>query len=225
MALNDLFWIGASVLSTAVDKVTNTILAQVGSIREKYVYGEGAEWYQHVGFSSRPSQPSPTANATTASECVGIKGTTDIIFASRDVRGQAIYGSLGDGETCLYATGADGTAQGRVLIKKDSSINLYTRTSSTANGMMVSLTPSNDSISLLNAAGLGIIIDPTGIKLIGLDSSLTLTSGNAKLMSKGKTQVDGSTVVLGSLVVPGVNAALTGVTGVAGKASFKVLIE
>jgi len=224
--LTSLFEFGIDILKTFVDSTTKTILAQVGSVQSDTSDSDRVMWWQHVGFASRPAKAS---SKNTAAQAVVVRGGAyDNVIASRDLRGQDLYGQLSDGETCLYASGEDGTAQARVLLKGDGSINLYTRkgNSSSGQGMGIFVNAEADSISIINSQGYGLLIKSDGVYLTARDAALSLTaSGNVSLVGKGNTQVDGAGVVIGSLAVPGVNSALTGVTGVAGKASLKVLIE
>lgn len=218
--------VGYDILTTTVNKVTKKILVQLGDVHKQTTDTDNAEWWQQVGFASRP--PKPDAGKKAAQAVCIRAGDHDICIASQDLRGLDLYGNLDHGETCLYAPGTTGTGQARVLLKKDGSINLYTRKGNTSGGagMIIQVDAENGAIRLVNDKGYGIIIDSDGVKITAGNSALTLTgSGDATLVGKGQTQVDGSGVVIGSLAIPGVNSALTGVTGVAGKASIKVLIE
>lgn len=224
--LRGLIQVGFDILTTAVDKATKKITAQLGNVVGKTTDTDNAEWWQHVGLATRP--PKPTAGKEAAQAVVLRMGDHDVVVASQDMRGLALYGALDHGETCLYAAGEDGNGQARVLLKKDGSVSLFTKQGNTAGGtgMLIQLDAAGNAIRLLNARGHGIVIDEDGVKVTAGDSALKLTaSGDASLIGKGNTQVDGSGVVIGSMAVPGVNSALTGVTGVAGKASLKVLIE
>src|SRR5262249_49363441 len=103
--------------------------------------------------------------------------------------------------------------------------SLYSRKGNDPNGtgMLVQLDAANNAIRLLNADGNGLIIDSDGVRLTSGGATLNLKSaGDVSLVGKGSTQVDGSNVILGSIAVPGVNAVLTGVTGLVGVASTKV---
>jgi len=227
MAALDVFRIGLHVLKTTISGTAKTVLAQLGNVAGAGVpESDTAEWWQHDGFMSLPPTATPGASA---SETVTIsRGGRDVVIASRDLRGQQLAGSMQPGETCLYAAGADGKGQSRILLKANGSINLYTRKGNTdsGGGLALMLDPSTDQITMVNSQGYGIIIDSTGVKLTSKGAGLTLTSeGNATLVGKGKTQVDGGGVVIGSNAVTGINSALTGVTGVSGKASVKCLIE
>lgn len=226
-SLSDLFLIGIDILKTKLDSATKTIFAQLGSVTEEYPSGHDEnEWWQHVGFASRPAIPTPKHKAA---QCVAIRHSErDVVIASRDTRSQTIYGSLGEGETCVYAAGADGNSQGRVLLKDNGSVNLYTRegNSPTGGGIAIMMSAEEDSISIVNSKGYGIIINADGVKLTANNSGLTLDSGGKiKLVGKGQTQVDGSTVLLGSIAVPVANSALKGPSGALGTASLKVLVE
>jgi hypothetical protein len=224
--LRGLIQAGFDILTTAVDQATRKITAQLGSVVGKTTDTDNAEWWQHYGFASRP--PKPEAGKQAAQGVVVRMGDHDIVIASQDMRGLELYGSLDHGEVCIYAAGEDGAAQGRVLLKKDGSVSLFTKRGNAAGGtgMLIQLDAAGNAIRLLNASGHGVIIDEEGVAVTAGDAALKLTAnGDASLIGKGSTQVDGSGVVIGSMAVPGLNSALTGVTGVAGKASLKVLIE
>lgn len=227
-SLAGVFQVGLDILSSIRDSVTKSLLLNLGNVIDEDPESGEAEYWQHVGFVSRPAKPK-TANGKAAAQAVVLRtGGRDAVIATRDLRGQEIAGQLAEGEVCLYAIG-EGDAQGRILLKADGSINLYTRegNTSTGQGMGVFITPSEDSIRIVNSRGHGVIIDAEGVKLLGgAGAALTLlASGGATLVSTGQTQVDGASIVIGSAAIPGVNSALTGVTGVAGKPSLKVLIE
>lgn len=225
-SLSDVFQIGVDILRTTLQDATKRILAQTGTVNgDGQTDADNVEWWQHIGFASRPPKAVPGKEATKA--VVVRHGSADIALASHDVRGLELYGNLADGETCIYAPGEDGEAQGRILLKKDGSINLYTKKGNTSGGtgMLVQIDAANGAIRLINDKGYGLIIDSDGVKLTTGDACLTLEGGNAKLIATGQAQVDGGGICLGSLAVPGLNSALTGVTGIAGKASLKVLIE
>lgn len=224
--LSGIVEVGLDILTTTVNASTKRILAQTGDVVADATETDGAEWWQHVGFASRP--PKPQAGKQAAQAVVLKTSDRDVVIGSVDQRGLDLYGNLDHGESCLYAAGEDGEAQARILLKKDGSISLYTRKGNTKTGagMIVQVDAMNGAIRLLNDKGYGIIIDADGVKITSGNAALVLTgAGDATLVGKGKTQVDGSGVVIGSIAVPGVNSALTGVTGVAGKASLKVLIE
>ena len=222
-SLSQAIAVGLDVLRTVIDAATGVILAQLGSVTAESTDTDEAEWWQTVGVISMP--PKATAKQAACQVVTIRRGDRDVVVASRDLRGLKLAGSLRPGETCIYGAG-DGTAQGRVLIKDDGSVNIYTRASESGAGMIISATPATDTIAILNAAGNGIIIDGDSVKITAKGACLKLeTGGDASLIGKGKTQVDGAGIVIGSVAVPVVNSAITGPVGIAGKPSLKVLIE
>ena len=215
--------VGYDILTTTVNATTKKILAQLGDVVKKITDTDNAEWWQHVGFASRP--PKPEAGKKAAQAVVLRSGDHDVCIASQDLRGLELYGNLDFGETCLYAPGETGTGQARVLLKKNGSISLYTRVGNTADGagMIFQLDAENDAIRITNGKGHGIIIDGDGVKVFaGSAAALTLNaSGTCSLIGTQQCQVDGSSIVLGSLAVPGVNSICVGPAGIAGAGSTK----
>lgn len=133
--LRSLFQVGVDILTTFRNGVTNKILAQTGHVVGEVADGDNVEWWQHVGFASRPSKPDKGKAAAQA--VVMRRGDHDVAFASQDVRGTEIYGNLDHGETCVYGPGIDGKAQGRVIWKKDGSVNIFTTDDNTKDGRSV----------------------------------------------------------------------------------------
>lgn len=216
------------VLGTELVDKTKKILAKIGSVTgEGQTDSDKVEWWQHAGFASRPAKPNKDKEEATGALVLRI-GRYEIAFASQDNRTNVIYGALKDGETCVFGGGADGKSQGRILIKDDGSVSIYSRAGNAeaGDGLMINLDASNDTIRLLNSTGNGIIIDPDGVKITsgGSGSSLTLnSSGTCSLVATGQCQVDGSTVLLGSIAAPVVNAVCVGPAGLVAVASSKVL--
>lgn len=123
------------VLRTSVSAKTSRILAQIGSVAGRTVDGVNAEWWQHVGFRSRPGKP--VAGKESARAVVVRRGNVDAVIASEDDRGTELEGNLKEGETIVYAGGEDGTAQGRVIIKQDGSVTMFTTADNTGAGQSV----------------------------------------------------------------------------------------
>ncbi len=223
--LRGFIWVGVDVLTTVVNATTKKILAQIGDVYHQATDSDNVEWWQHVGFASRPPKPEAKKKAA---QCVVLRcGDHDISIASQDLRGLDLYGNLDHGETCIYAPGEDGTGQARALFKKNGSISLYTRVgnSSTGAGMIIQMDAENDAIRVTNGAGYGIIIDADGVRIFSgsRGSALTLgSSGTCSLIGTGQCQVDGSAIVLGSIAAPGVNSVCVGVAGIAAAGSAKV---
>lgn len=224
--IETLIQIGVDVLSTIVDKVNNRVLAYLGDVKAQQGDSDAAQWMQHVGWCSLPSLP---VAGKSAAQCVTVRRSdSDFVIASQDSRSLMMYGGIGPGEFCAFAAGANGTSQGRILGKTDGSVQLYTRQGNAAggNGMVVQLDAANNAFRALNGLGFGIIADANGVTITSGAASLTLgQDGSVTLVGTAKVQVDGPSVVLGSLVAPGVNSAVHGPTGLAAIASLKVLIE
>jgi hypothetical protein len=223
--LADVFQIGVDILRTTVTTVTKKIVAQTGSVVGKTTDADNVEWWQHVGFTSRP--PKPHAGKAAAQAVVIRQGGIDVAISSQDLRGLDLYGELADGETAVYAPGETGTGQARSIYKADGSIHHYTRKGNTSGGagMTIQMDADAGAIRMTNSDGFAIIIDSDGIVLTAGAASLTLAaSGNITLVGTGQTQVDGAGILLGALGLPGLDNAITGPAGIAGKPSPKVLI-
>jgi hypothetical protein len=210
------------VLATSVSDKTKKILSQIGSnVGEGQVDASNVEWLQHVGFASRPASPVKGSEAHALAVRIG---NTEVVLGSSDIRSLGVYGSLSEGETCVYAGGADGLGQARMLLKADGGINLYTREGNApgGGGMLIQLDASSDTIRIVNSVGNGIVIDADGVSITSGGAALTLTTaGDAKLVATGMCQMDGASVCLGSIAIPVVNSILVGPTGIVGVASGK----
>jgi hypothetical protein len=221
-SINGIFAIGVDILKTVRDTVTNTILAQIGSVTEEYSASDNAEWWQHVGLSSRPSVP---VAKTSAAQAIAIRcSDRDRVIASRDVRGQQIYGQLGDGETCLYAGGTDGKAQGRVFVKANGNVCMYTAQGNAVGGQSVTLqTNADGSIVAANQYG-AITLSSAGLKIaIGTTAGITIDmQGNVAIIGLA-IALNGSSVSLGANAVMPVCWGPVGISGV-GSTSVKVAI-
>lgn len=183
--------IGEDVLGTSIGAVKNMISAQLGDSVNGDVESDNAEWWQHVGFASRPSKANPGESGC---QVLAIEESDyDICFASRDTRVASIYGSLGPGETCIYAGGPDGKGTGRILLKNDGStetLSALVLKSSNQEPIILQLT-SEGKVVLAAGSNGAINIDSDGIKLVsGKDIQLGAT---------------GSTTIIGQQL--GLNAA------------------
>ena len=220
IATDGLFQVGISILRTTVDAATRALTAQVGDVLEETVDSDEAELWQQPGLFSRPPQP---AAKTRSAQAVALRTAGRfILLAVRDLRG--LPSDIGDGETCVYAPGPDGRGQARTVWRGDGRVQIETRTAAGAQPCTVAIDPGGDTITLQNAAGLGLSISPTGVTLTGPGGAqVALTATGAAITSSGITQVDGTLVRLGgaAAVLPGVH----GPSGVAGTASTKVLME
>jgi hypothetical protein len=157
--LTTAFAIGVDVLRTYLSDAKRTLLAKLGT-----AFGDGdtetsdAEWYQQVGFVSLP----PAAGNGDACQCVVLRrGDHDAVVASRDLRGQALAGLLKEGETCVYAAGEDGNAQGRLMVKRDGAVTLLTTVGNVPGGASVYLRLSPDGLEFVAPFG-SLKFDATG---------------------------------------------------------------
>lgn len=123
---------------TEVSAKTGRILAstRTGATQD----ASRVEWWQHVGFISRPSKPSDTKPDGTGTFCqgIGFEGPSqDIIIASQDARGLVLLGNLREGETAAYAGGEFGLGQARTLWRDDGSVTSYTTDTNRAGGAAI----------------------------------------------------------------------------------------
>lgn len=227
--LNDLISI-KDVLSSTRDSKTGSILYNIGNaLDSSSAVTNGAEVWQTPGLISIPSEiGSSKADKTKVPQAICLtRGDRDIVIAQKDIRTQTLAGSLSPGDTCLYAGGRDATGQPRILLKgTDNSINLYTKkdNDSGGTGLGLFINGNDDSITITNSKGFGIIINEDGIKIFTKNGSVII--GDAvNISSTGQVQLDGTNIVLGSNVVPLVNAPLCGPVYLSSKPSQKVLIE
>lgn len=224
---------GVAILNSVRNAKTNTLTVNLGDDEGGITESSGAEWWQHVGFASRPAKVSQDENERKKNggpQAVLLRGSDrDAVIASRDTRTHSLYASLDYGEVCVYGAGEDGKAQGRVFVKKDGSIHLYTRAgnASSGDGMTVSLDAKNNRVTAINGKGFGLIVDEDGVTLTAGEAALVLKStGDIALSGTSTTLVDGLSVMLGSAATPTpLSAAIKGPTGVAGSPSLKVKIE
>lgn len=94
--------VGLDILKTSKTNAQSFITAQIGNVVTGIATGDVSEWWQHVGFASRPKKPTA---GTSAAQCVVIKKSDhDAVIASRDSRTAAVYDSLLDGETAIFAS-------------------------------------------------------------------------------------------------------------------------
>lgn len=209
------------ILKSTLDNVTKTILLQTGSVTEEVAHCDNVELWQQVGFASRPSNP---VAKTSAAQGIAIRcGDRDRVIATRDTRGQAIYGALSDGETCIYAGGANGTAQGRILLKGNGNVALYTAQGNAAGGQSVTIqvNATDGSIKLANQYG-GLSIDSSGLKIA------IAGGGGIQIDSSGNVAIIGNAAALNagsvSLGANATNPVLWGTSGPAGVASTSVKV-
>ena len=135
--VGQLFDYGVDIMVTTLGKVSGVITAQLGDSTAGKPDSDNAEWWQHVGFASRPALPT---NGGASAQGVILKcSDRDLVIATRDTRGTAVYGNLADGETAIYAC----SSQAAAFFKKNGSASLCTTDTGTAKGntIQVSVSP------------------------------------------------------------------------------------
>jgi len=209
--------IGFDVLSSAIDAITGFVQFTLGDAINSERYRDGAEDWSHVGFASRPPKPTPKTRGGAAQVVMLNDGGRDIVIASRDPMGLKMVSDLAEGETAVYASGADGSGQAMAVLRQDGSINLSTKRGNVSGGaeMLVKMDAQAGTISLTNDAGYGITIDGTGVHIHAGGATLDLSAAS------GVAKLDGTVVSLGTGVLP----ALRGPTGILGAPSAKVVVE
>jgi hypothetical protein len=196
--LSSAFQVGINILNTVVDKVTGTILALTGDVSSQSSDTDSVEMWGPLGYLARPANPQP---GKAAAECITIRrGDRDSAIAYRDQRAQSIAGNLLPGEVCVYAPGADATAQARILLKADGSINLLTRKSNASSGQAFGVFVQPDgSVSIVSPSGAACLLGADGaVKLFNGSGAVQVDSGGkVKISSSGAVNISGSTVTIG----------------------------
>jgi len=196
--LAGLIKVGVDILRTTVSKLTKKIVAQLGSVEEETTDADNAEWWQHVGFASRPPKPDPKKKAAQAITIA--TGDHDVIIASQDTRGLELYGNLADGETCIYAPGEDGNAQARILLKKNGGMHLFTKEGNSKDGKGIVFSIRSDgSVDLVTSKGVALMLGTdASAKLFTPTGSFEINaSGAMKLAATGKLSLSGASVAIG----------------------------
>jgi hypothetical protein len=197
---------GLDVLRSTISEKTRSILVQVGDVLQDLAETDGVELWQTFGLVSRP--PKAQAGKSAGQVVTMSAGDRDVAVAARDLRGQELSGRMKEGETCLYAAGEFGTAQGRVMLKQDGSITQYTTASNEPGGEAVFLKVSPEGLEFVapwgtlkfNETGFhvrhksGSRLDLGGIG--GLPDPLSAL-GSYAVLSAAITKVEGAPVLIG----------------------------
>ena len=185
-SLSAAFQVGINIMNSVIDKVTGTILLVTGDVVTQTAEADNVELWGPLGYIVRPSKPQA---GKAAAECITLRrGDRDIAFCARDQRGQLLSGNLNDGEVCLYAGGADGNAQARIMLKADGSVALLTTDSNTPTGKVVTLRMSPSELRFAAPWG-SLVFDASGLHI---------------KTKSGPTRLD-----MGGMSVPGLPSALT----------------
>lgn len=130
-------FVGADCLNSIVSTATGAILYQIGDAVSGVVESDNAQAWFPTGLVSRAAvatQGQPSCQAT------GLRlGDQDIILATQDLRGTAIQGNLGAGETCVFAPGS----QASIFLKSTGGVTAMTTDDNTptGNAVYISLSP------------------------------------------------------------------------------------
>jgi len=174
--------IGHDVLGTSVNSTNGAISAQIGDSVSSESVAEDAEWIQHVGFASRPSRAEPGKSAC---QVLSMERTDrDVCFASRDLRGTSIYGALGEGETCIYANGPNGSGTGIVTLADDgtkATITVMAKQGNSSSGSPVKVEVASDGKVKIVAGTATLTVDQAG--------AVTVEAPSVKLGSSGGTAI------------------------------------
>lgn len=147
--LEDIYDHGSDVLGTTQD-TQGTITVQLGDAVAGEVSCDNAEWWQHVGFASRPAKAEQGAPACQAVSLNG--GRNDQVIATRDLRGSGIYGTLNEGEVCVYASGPTNKGTGQILLQDDGTN--ATITILVGGGTKIVIKQSDGSVTITGAVNL-----------------------------------------------------------------------
>ena len=159
------------ILKTDVDPTTGSIVVQTGRVLSGEADRNPSELWSIPGIISRPT---PVIDQKDACQHLSYDlGDNKIIFATRDVRTQLLAGSLGEGETVVHAPGLDGKSQGRVLLKNDGSVNIYTTKGNAvgATGLGIFVDAANDTITISTSQGAAIQLAGRNINILTPDGS------------------------------------------------------
>lgn len=202
--LEGLFEIGIDVISTTLMD-DGTLISVTGDVLnpKKAPVDDTTELWGLFGFASRPTKAVQGQNAA---QMITIKqADRDIGIAYRDLRAQPIYGNLGEGESMMFATGANGFASGRIACKADGSVNLYTTDTGTLDGIGSLFQHSPSGLRYQSKYG-SMIFDETGFHIItssggrldvgGMAGGIPSMTSMARL-SASLITLDGPTVSLG----------------------------
>lgn len=178
--LSDLTDPGADVLGTTIDD-RGVMLAQTGDAVNGAVLSDNAEWYQHVGFASRPAKATP--GKPSCQVFTWNQRSNDIVLASRDAR-CTLPAGLKEGETCLYAGGPNNTGRGRITLRDDgstSTIRITTQQGNSENGQVVEIRVGSDGKIQISGGQVEIGNSPSEGPILSTDMLTWIGQVNAAL--------------------------------------------
>lgn len=210
------------ILNVTLSEQTNSITASLGDVfNSTDPEIVGAEYIQQVGLCTLPPNPIPGQRSADAIVFRADNNNRDFVIATRDVASQNNYGHLGPGESILYGAGADGNSQGRVVIKSDGSVTMYTTDTNTEDGNGVYTQVSPTAISwvapwgkvIFNANGFFIThASGASMKMGALSAPTPLDSLSSYCQINCATTTINSAVRLGtgSVYLPAATSPLAG---------------
>lgn len=198
-----IFNIGSDVISTAVEGKNGAITYRLGWLGSPdNPDGDpdtaiDAIYWGTPGVASRPAKADPDGDAAPGRSAqtlsINMAGENHVI-AVRDLRTNRIFGQLKEGETCLY-----GASEGRVLIKKNGSVNIYTTKNGEVGGTGMGIFVNPDgSITIASHNGGGVQVDAEGhVRIFNKDGALQVTGDGLQVSSTSKVAVSAPSIVLG----------------------------
>ena len=173
------------VLNTAMGATNGSIIVQYGDVTSEDTEGFEAQLVQQPGLISLPPNAVPGG---TAAECTIIKTEyRDFAIAMRDVNTQAQYGMIGPGETCIYGVGANGTSQGRIICKNNSSVTMATTDTGDTSGNAVYFQVSPTSMQFVAPWGT-MVFDKSGFHVLTA-AGASFSLGGVPLLPPGLSAV------------------------------------
>ncbi len=172
------------VLGTSVNDKNGAISAQTGDSVSQESVAEEAEWFQHVGFASRPARAEPGKSAC---QVLTVERTgRDVCYASRDIRRAPPYGALGEGETVLFASGPNNQGTGCVELRDDgtdASVLLYVRQGNVAGGEKVRVEVTSSGVVNIVAGQASVVVDAAGAVYVHAPSVSLGGAGGAPVVT------------------------------------------
>ena len=206
----DTFSLGVDILGTRQNE-RGTMLAQTGDVIGEGVSSVDAEFWQHVGFASRPAK---AVVGKDACQAITINtGSADVVIATRDLRANALIGTLKEGDTLIYAAGPANAGTAKLLLSGDGSVTV------TAGGTTVvikgdSVAVNSGKVNLGNGAAEGVVCGGSAFQQWASNIEGAVS---ALIQSVGATPT-----AVGAPVDPTVLTRATGLTFPAGEISSSV---
>lgn len=191
----------SDVLSSS--RATNgSILLQVGDVLSGEVERSDAECYGVPGIISVPANP--TATQASAEVMTLRYGDRALCVAGRDLVSQSLAGALNPGETAVYAPGANGQGQARILLKDTgdtSSITIYTTEGNVSDGSSIAIQATSEGKINLAASTYGALtMSSDGITMAAPSAPINILSGGkVNITASGLTLNVGATLNVAAL--------------------------